>query len=206
MKRVVSLLIVHKKKDEEIFKHLSTLICSEDDLVAEEYIGTEDGTVNVVRLSEKDYLEKTKNGGENYLVQKRLFIDDIEGINGTEVIFKKYGVFIERVDKDKIKLSVDSKYEWDATEYENFVRELKEFIEDITVDEDKIVKKEEKKQNKNQRIAIKSAVYLLFPPAALSESAELVKAIKDQKEMRRLMLLYGVSKLYYDYLDSFMKG
>lgn len=202
-----SLLVVYKKQDEEVFNHLKELVSSYDDEDGK-IVGTEDGTVRVLRCEEENWKRHKERGHAEKLADKFLFVGDVEGTSTGTPLFDKYGVSYF-VDENKLYLSVSSNYKWTNEEYDTFISELKEvYNKEISQADNPQRKKIDKKTIRNSAMMV--AGLTLFAPlavyGAVMQGKEIKNAMNDSKNLRKQMLMYGISKIYYDSLDEFVKA
>lgn len=207
---ILTLLVVYKKKDEELFEYFKELVYRKDD-EDEKRVGLKDGSVKIIRCDEDTYLHHLKAGRSlNKLADKVLFIGDIKGVTPLEPIFDRYGISFG-FDGTVITVSVDADYEWARYEYDEFIEELKQFTDHELVNADGLMGKEIRDEKKNiKRDALVVAGGFLFPPLHIYEATKRARALKenidDNKIIRQQMLLYGLSALYYLNLEEFMLG
>lgn len=189
------LLVVYKDKDEMILNQLKTLVDTKDDSEDGTVVGTEDGTVKIVAWNEKTWLQNKKAGNTGDLADKILFISDIKGTDKLEPVLGikydehgiKYGIA-----GNQALIMVDVKALCAKDAYDAFLKDLNE-ITDLA-----IAKK--KKKDKNWLFVVKSEIPYVGP---LLYSKEIME---DTKLVREQMLFYGITKLYLNDLDSFMKA
>lgn len=215
-----TLLIVYKEKDEELFDYFKSIIVWDDDL-GDQIIGTEDGTVRVMGLSEKDWLAKKNKKG---LSDKYIFIGDIEDVKDPYYIFDMHGVKFGEIDNDSIKIDVNASYEWSEEEYKVFLQEINNMLivfNDInndsigcgsgnfkkrkrksTIDGEKHDKKMTKRNWIMDLLCFIPIIGAIQGIVAIQEYSEVKK---DESILRKQMLLYGICKLYYVKLDDFIK-
>lgn len=202
MKDITSLLVVYQKRDEEIFSHLKDLVERNDDGEDYEIVGTEDGTVRVIKCTEDIWLVHKKAGREKNLAEKVIFIGDIKGSENPISIYREHGISYGKIDNDHMKINVDENYIWNREEYSIFLSELKS----VVISADEIKASVEKKSRTKASMVVGG---ILFPPLQIYNAVALAidakDARKDSKLMRKQMLLYGVSKLYYNDLEKFIK-
>lgn len=194
------LLVVYKDGDEEIVNGLKRRVETSDDL-PERIIGTEDGTVRLMKLSEKKWNIHVSRGDIEHLAKKFLFVGNIGGIVAPTPIFDKYGIKYG-ISDNRMVLSVDENHQWKPGEEEQFIGELNKINENSKQND-----AEFKNANSDLSGNVLLASGLIFPPLAIAGASIKYKANKKRKEhMREQLLIYGLNKIYYDELDKFMKA
>ena len=189
------LLVVYKDKDEMILNQLKTLVDTKDDSEDGTVVGTEDGTVRIVAWNEKTWLQNKKAGNTGDLADKILFIGNIKGTDKLEPVlsikFNEHGVKYG-IAGNQALIIVDHKALRAKEDYDAFLKDLNE-ITDLA-----IAKK--KKKNKNWFFVAKSAIPYIGPVLFSRDMFD------DAKLAREQMLFYGITKLYLNDLDGFMKA
>lgn len=209
MNKKVELLIVYKKKDEELFEHMKNLIETDDDKEGGEVVGVKDGTVKVYKCSEDEWKKHKKQGRENRLAEKVLFIGEIDDINIQTIDYFKYGISYGRTYDNQYAIQVDNSHNWETEEIERFFAEYKELFpeeNDANGDEQETDSQEEKTKEKKKK-GLLIAAGILFPPSLLAVGGvKISKKIKNDNEIRKQQLMLGITKLYYEELATFIEG
>lgn len=189
------LLVVYKDKDEMILNQLKALVETKDDNTNGTVVGTEDGTVKIVAWNEKTWIQNKKAGNTGDLADKILFIGDIKGTDKLEPIlnikFDEHGVRYG-IAGNQALLLVDIKKLMNPKNYNYFLDDLKN-ITNLAIAEKGNVLKVLMSMAKN---AIPFCGRILF-------AKDVVNSIQSVREQ---MLFYGITKLYLNDLDSFMKA
>ena len=211
MKFKNSLLIVYKEKDKEYFKHLKSLIDSKDD-TSEAIVGTEDGTVRVMKCVEQKWLQwekRDKGDSAKNLAGKILFIGDIKDIKVNFPDFNQYGIKYGCVDESSFAIQVDENHEWKPEEYAAFLKELKELTGKEVAKKNAYEQLKDAKDDTKKAAFATAAALALFPPAAFYIGGLAADAVQDmisnKKLIREQMLYFGITKAYLESLDDFMK-
>jgi hypothetical protein len=208
------LVIAYQKKDEMIANMLKKYVETNDDLNDGKIVGTEDGTVAVVKWEEKVWKSNRETGKGD--AEKTLLINKVDGYEALEPIidvkFNKFGVKYGFAGKLAL-LIADSQYLADPATLEAFKAELKEG--------DCLPKKLNFGQGFLKYVGgsgligygIASALLTGLGPIALAAlliggGAGLLgnEDLKDIDKIEQAQLLYGISHLYRDDLDKFMKS
>lgn len=189
------LLVVYKEQDEMILNQLKKLVDTKDDSDDGNIIGTEDGTVKIVAWNEKTWIQNKKAGNTGDLADKILFIGKIKGTDKLEpvldIMFDEYGVKYGVAGNQALLIANPMKIR-KSEDYEAFLKELKK-VTDLA-----IAKKE--KKEKNWKILAKSFIPYLGPVWVSKEIMDNNKIAREQQ------LFYGITKLYLNDLDAFMKA
>ena len=189
------LLVVYKDKDEMILNQLKTLVDTKDDSEDGTVVGTEDGTVRIVAWNEKTWLQNKKAGNTGDLADKILLIGNIKGTDKLEPVlsikFNEHGVKYG-IAGNQALIIVDHKAFRRKEDYDAFLKDLNE-ITDLA-----IAKKS--KKNKNWLYVARSAIPYIGPVLAYRDR------FCDARLAREQMLFYGITKLYLNDLDGFMKA
>lgn len=201
------LLVVYKEKDEMILNQLKKLVDTKDDN-AEGTVGTEDGTVKIVSWDEKLWLQNKKAGNTGDLADKILFIGDVKGTDKLapvlSVKFDKFGVSYGFAGNQAL-LMIDAKKLSKREDYEAFLAELGETTDLAIGKKDKTIKPGEKKTW--FKIGVVAAAAVVNPILSGIASTVLYKDLfGDAKLVRSQMLIYGITQLYLNDLDGFMKA
>lgn len=211
MKVTNSLLVIYKEKDRDFFKHLKELVDSYDD-TQDSIIGTEDGTVKVIRCEEKKWLEWTKRDNDfiSRMADKFIFIDLIKYMDYEVPVYNQYGVSFGRLDDRVFSISVDDDYEWTDYLYQAFSKELQELTDKEIAEINAYEKLKKSKKKTTEKAALAFAAFALFPPAVpFAGGAIAVDAnelAKNKQLLREQMLYFAISKAYYEGLEEFMKN
>lgn len=188
------LLVVYKDKDEMILNQLKALVDTKDDNTDGTVVGTEDGTVKIVAWNEKTWLHNKKAGNTGDLADKILFIGDIKGTEKLEPIlnikFDEHGVRYGSAGNQALLL-VDIKKLMNPQNYNAFLDDLKN-ITNLAIAE---------KVNVLKALSIaKNAIPWVGSILFAKDVVDNIQSVREQ------MLFYGITKLYLNDLDSFMKA
>lgn len=192
------LLILYNSYDEEVFKHIKSLIKTKDDS-KDKIVGVKDNSVIVFKGLASDY-DRFK-----YSADKFLFIDcaPVESIK--KQLFSRYGVSYGTIDKDHMYVDIDNAYRWERKNYDSFLGELRELIENPISEMDALKKTERNSSTANKALRLVSLAVL--PPLGVTLYAVNANTKAQTKELHRKQLLYyGITKLYYDDMDSLVNG
>ena len=195
-----TLIIVYKEKDEVIVNQLRKLIeTNDDDTENDIVVGVEDGTVKIVTWDEKVWLDHKKAGD---IDDKVLFLgDEIKGVkNLIPVIDEKYNEFGIRygwAGKQAV-LYVDEKALLKKETYRDFLLELKEKTDAKVADKTK-------KLGINGKTALRIGG-LAIPHLSFVVLGSLIADVfGDSALVRKQQFFLGVTELYTNHLDAFMK-
>lgn len=195
------LLVIYKDKDEMILNELKKLVDTKDDNEDGSVVGTEDGTVKIVAWNEKTWLQNKKAGNTGDLADKILFIGDIKGTDKLEPVlnikFDEHGIRYG-IAGNQALLLVDVMKLYDDDSYNAFLEELRN-ITNLAIS-----KKEKKRKAEKGLLSMVKYVIPYAGPILLTKDA--VSNIQDIQLVREQMLFYGITKLYLNDLDSFMKA
>ena len=202
-----ALLVVYKEKDEMILNQLKKLVDTKDD-VDGTCVGTEDGTVSIISWEEKLWLQNKKAGNTGDLADKILFIGDIKGTEKLAPIidlkFEKHGVSYGFAGKQAL-LKVNPKELSSREKYTNFLKELQSMTDLAIAKQDKKMKPGEKKQW--AKLGAVAALLAVSPIVAGIATGTIYKDLYgDAKLVRNQMLIYGITQLYINDLDTYMKS
>lgn len=182
-----SLVIV--AKDDLIAQAMAQLIERNDD-TEEGVVGTKDGSVYAIVAEEKFY-QKVLAG--RVAGQKKLFIGNLkssENLRRSSVKkFEQYGVTYGWAGTDAY-IACDTKKLDKKADYEAFLKEIEE------VDFDKL-----DKGNARFKMSIANAAKIAFATPIL-----LKDAYDYQVKVTRQQLIYGIYRMYYEGLGSFLKS
>ena len=182
-----SLVIV--AKDDLIAQAMAQLIERNDD-TEEGVVGTKDGSVYAIVADEKFY-QKVLAG--RVAGQKKLFIGNLkssENLRRSSVKkFEQYGVTYGWAGTDAY-IACDTKKLDKKADYEAFLKEIEE------VDFDKL-----DKGNARFKMSIANAAKIAFATPILIKDA-----YDYQVKVTRQQLIYGIYRMYYEGLDSFLKS
>lgn len=192
-----NLIIVYNKEYEIAFNYLKKLIESKDDLDDGTVIGTEDESVKVIGWDEKTWLDNKKAGN---LDDKILFIGDISGIDNLipilDIKFKEYGVSYGVAGKQAV-VFVNEKELKKEDDYDKFYHDLQIVCKnDIT--------QEYNGSFKSSLSGLGKAWYYVMHVHPAVTVQDIVLSKKEAKAVRIQQLFYGITKLYYNDLNSFM--
>lgn len=190
------LLILYNSKDEEIFKHIQSLIVSKDD-TSDNVVGVKDGSVLVYKSLFPDY-DRFKHSADKFL-----FIDCIPSNSIKNQLFRKYGVSYGTIDKDHMYIEIDSSFNWDRQTYDIFLRELNMFTNLPVSEVDALAKKE--KTLSPLKMALYIASIGIVPPLGISLLVINADNEKEANELfRKQLLYYGITKMYFDDMNSIL--
>ena len=194
--RKKELLIIYDSKDEDVFKHISSLIMSEDDIDSE-VVGLKDDSVIVYKCCFADYT-KQKN-----MADKFLFVDCIPKNSNEKQLFSKYGISYGTIDDNKIYIKTDKAFSFDKDAYDSFLAELKS-LADVPISEVNAYKKTEKIKsrsalNKGLRIASLAVAPTVGVALHIIDAGNETQA---RAMRRKQMLYYGLTRLYLDDLNT----
>ncbi len=202
-----NLLVVYKSKDEISLNQLKKFVdTKDDDSENEKIVGTEDGTVKIIAWDEKTWTDNKKAGNSGHLDDKILFLGDIKGVEKLiptlDIKFDEFGVSYGFSGKQAV-IIVDSKPLNNPETYDSFMKKLNEVCDALTAKEKKYFDTRDLKD-----VAKKGAKYFylataFFLPAVVGTVNH---GVKDAKLVRDQQLLYGISMLYLNDLDAFMKS
>lgn len=195
-----TLIIVYKEKDEVIVNQLRKLIeTNDDDTENDVVIGVEDGTVKIVTWDEKVWLDHKKAGD---IDDKVLFLgDEIKGVkNLIPVIDEKYnefGIHYGWAGKQAV-LYVDEKALIKKELYQDFLFELKEKTNVKVADKTK-------KLGINRKTALKLGGLAIPHLSFIVLGSLIADVFGDSALVRKQQFFLGVTELYTNHLDAFMK-
>lgn len=201
------LLVVYKEKDEMILNQLKKLVDTKDDEEGAP-VGTEDGTVSIISWEEKLWLQNKKAGNTGDLADKVLFIGDVKGTDKLapvlDIKYDKHGVSYGFAGNQAL-LSIKTKALSSRANYEAFLEELKQITDLAIAKQDKVMKPGAKKQW--LKVGAVVALTAINPLIGGLSSGTLYKDLfGDAKLVRNQMLIYGITMLYLNDLDEFMKA
>lgn len=186
-----TLIVVYK--DELVLNLLKKYVESNDDGKDGTVVGTEDGSVDIVAWDEKHWKQQ-KDAGT--IKDKILIIGNVKGAEKLspiiDVKYNEYGIKYGWAG-DQSLLQVDNKALRNKKEYDKFLEEFK-----------KEMLPENNQKNLPGMVLKKSAITFLFGLIGLGASFA-VDYYKDQNKVKQQQLLFGVTKLYKNDLESFMK-
>lgn len=189
------LLVVYKDKDEMILNQLKALVETKDDNVDGTVVGTEDGTVKIVAWNEKTWIQNKKAGNTGDLADKILFIGDIKGTDKLEPIlnikFDEHGVRYG-IAGNQALLLVDIKKLMNPKNYNDFLDDLKNITNLAIAEKGNVL-----------RFLMSMAKNVIPLGGGILFAKDVVNNIQFVREQ---MLFYGITKLYLNDLDSFMKA
>lgn len=187
-----TLIIVYK--DELVLNQLKKFVETNDDTEDGTVVGTEDGSVNIVAWDEKMWLEQKKAGN---IDSKVLFIGNIKGVDKLapviDVKYDKYGIKYGWAGKQAM-ISVDGTALIKRESYTEFLQEFQ-----------KEMLPEKQKEKMPIKIAKKGGIAVLFGLIGLGASF-VADFFSDQSKVRQQQFLLGVTKLYKNDLETFMKS
>lgn len=178
----MNLIVVYKDIGKIAAYQLKKLVSQKDDS-EEEIVGTPDGSISVIAMDEKTYLE---NESRDPFVDPVLFIDDIKGIESLIPIAepKSYGFGVEfRFGGPVAVIHVNPKALNKSDEYNRFYEQLNALT--------------------FQQIRKAPRGIKAFMDSILHG----IKGYKRRNEdIKKQQLIYGVTKLYYDDLRDYMNS
>ncbi len=194
-----TLIVVYKDKDEMCVNQLRKLIETNDDRDGV-ITGVEDGSVQIVPWTEKVWLQNKEAGT---IKSKVLLIGGIKGVEHlwpiVDIKYDKHGVRYGWAGSQAV-LKVDEKALGSNDAYEDFLAELRSKASNA-------VANDKRKLGWNKKSVGKGIGAVLAPYVWPAFVASLIKdGFHDSRIVRQQMLLLGVSELYTNHLDQFMKG
>ncbi len=201
-----NLLVVYKSKDEISLNQLRKFVdTKDDDPENEKIVGTEDGTIKIIAWDEKTWIDNKKAGNSGYLDDKILFLGDIKGVDKLiptlDIKFDEFGVSYGFSGK-QAAIIVDPKPLNNPEIYDNFMKKLNEVCDASTAREKKYFDTRDLKDVAKKGVKYYFAAALFWP----SVVGAVNHGVKDAKLVRNQQLLYGISMLYLNDLDAFMKS
>lgn len=198
-----TLFVIYNDKDELLANELRKLVETKDDnLETGEIVGTEDGTISIVPLTEKKWLD-TKCGVSTS--EKVLYIGNLKGTDKLipiiNVKYEKYGIMYGWAGNQAV-LTVDSLALIREKNYNNFIEQFKKELET-------------KNNNTKKKFGLSvsafvggvGAVLLPIGFPALFLGATVIKNLFNEKEkVREQQYLYGIVQLYHHHLEDFIKA
>ena len=196
------LVVVYK--NELVVNQLKKMVETNDDEEGK-IIGTEDGTIKIVSWDEKMWISQRKKGE---IANKVLFIDKVKGTENLKPIidvkFSKWGIEYgwagnqALLTADISKLSVKE-------DYSEFLNEFRDLCNVAQMPTDtktwgKVI---------GTSVAAGMAGAFLGPigmAGSVIGSGILSGVFGHDDELKKQMLIYGVTQLYYNDLDNFMKS
>lgn len=204
MEKVKDLMVVFEEKDRDIFEQIKLLVETNDD--TEDFvIGTKDGTVQVIECEDAKWQTGSEKEFADDMMNKVFFIGNIKGVQQDNILPLQFGVSYS-VSGNKLQILVDEKYNWTREEYDEFLVALRRNVDNLTTQGDALAKKENKEEKK-AKIGLAIGGALLFAPLAIAVAAKSISdSAQDKKLLRKQMLLYGVTQLYYRVLPEFIEN
>lgn len=207
-----ALLVVYKEKDEIALNQLKKLVDTKDDVDGNQ-VGVKDGTMSIISWDEKTWLHNKKVGNTGDIADKVLFIGNIKGTEKllpvVDIKFDKHGVSYGFAGNQAL-MQINAKELADRKSYEDFLTELGTITDIAIAKQDKKMKPGDVKQlGKVTAVGALATIggFLMNPLIAGVASGILYKDLfGDAKLVREQMLIYGVTQLYLNDLDSFMKA
>ena len=138
MKHKTQLLIIYKPQDEELFKHIESLINSNDDISVSQITGVEDDSVIVMKCLTNKWNElKKTNPADKYL-----FIDcNPENYTATKS-YDKFGMEYGSFDTNNYYIKISPAFAWTREIYNIFLRELQTLVDKRVAFKDALIGKE----------------------------------------------------------------
>lgn len=192
---MASLIVVYKEKDEMAVNQLRKLLDSKDD-TEDGVVGVQDRTVKVVAWTEKVWLQNKASGK---LDSKVLLIDDIKGAKNLlpiiEVKYSQHGITYGWAGNQAI-ISIEEKALFKKEDYEAFLADLKEIADKIGAEYGKKIAEDTAKLLKEVWLTAIPLVGNFFSGKLMGDAL---------KQVREQMLMFAVTHIYLNHLDSFMK-
>ena len=192
---MASLIVVYKEKDEMAVNQLRKLLDSKDD-TADGVVGVQDRTVKVVAWTEKVWLQNKATGK---LDSKVLLIDDIKGAKSLlpiiEVKYSQHGITYGWAGNQAI-ISIEEKALFKKEDYEAFLADLKAIADRIGAEYGKKIAEDAAKLLKEVWLTAIPWVGGLFSGKLMGDAL---------KQVREQMVMFAVTHIYLNHLDSFMK-
>ena len=197
------LIVVYK--DELPLNLIKKMVETNDDEDGK-IIGTEDGTIKIISWDEKMWLEQRKKGN---IANKALFIDKVRGTENLkpliDVKFSKWGIEYGWAGNQAL-LTVDTNKLMIKEDYNEFLEDFKKLCNMTGTGG---VDSKTTKTLIGTGAALGIAGALLGPVGIIGSivASGLFGGVYGSKaDMKKQMLLYGVTQLYYKDLDDFMKS
>ncbi|MCH1949089.1 hypothetical protein MCJ35_07735 [Enterocloster sp. OA13] len=195
-----NLIVVYKDKDELALNLLRKLIEGKDDIEGEGIVGTEDDSIALIAWNEKIWLDNKKAGN---ICSKILFIGNVKGVENLipiiDIKYNKYGIVYGWSGSQAV-ITVDSKSLKKKEEYDIFINDLRNKTNISIAASDK-------KVSKNKKTILKLGGTLTLPFIWPVLAGRHIKGVFDDKALvRKQQFLLGISELYLNHLDAFMKG
>lgn len=197
---VRTLFIIFKDKD-EIYSNLLRKLVEENDDNAEtgEGVGTEDGSVNIIAWSEKQWIAQKETIATT---EKILFLGNVKGTEHLiPLIDEKYNQFGIRYGwaGNQAVIYADSKLLKNKKEYNIFLSEIKSKTNVESM-------QKEKKIGFNKKTVFKSFGALFLPLGWPILAGSLIKDVFDDKKLvRNQQYMLGIFEIYRNHLKEFMK-
>lgn len=192
---MASLIVVYKEKDEMAVNQLRKLLDTKDD-TEDGVVGVQDRTVKVVAWTEKVWLQNKASGK---LDSKVLLIDDIKGAKSLlpiiEVKYSKHGITYGWAGNQAI-ISIEEKALFKKEDYEAFLADLKEIADKIGAEYGKKIAEDAAKLLKEVWLTAIPLVGNFFSGKLMGDAL---------KQVREQMLMFAVTHIYLNHLDSFVK-
>ena len=192
---MASLIVVYKEKDEMAVNQLRKLLDTKDD-TEDGVVGVQDRTVKVVAWTEKVWLQNKASGK---LDSKVLLIDDIKGAKSLlpiiEVKYSKHGITYGWAGNQAI-ISIEEKALFKKEDYEAFLADLKEIADKIGAEYGKKIAEDAVKLLKEVWLTAIPLVGNFFSGKLMGDAL---------KQVREQMLMFAVTHIYLNHLDSFVK-
>lgn len=192
---MASLIVVYKEKDEMAVNQLRKLLDSKDD-TEDGVVGVQDRTVKVVAWTEKVWLQNKASGK---LDSKVLLIDDIKGAKNLlpiiEVKYSQHGITYGWAGNQAI-ISIEEKALFKKEDYEAFLADLKAIADRIGAEYGKKVEEEAAKLLKEVWLTAIPLVGNFFSGKLMGDAL---------RQVREQMVMFAVTHIYLNHLDSFMK-
>lgn len=198
-----TLEVVFEKGYEPAVQLIKSLIETKDDKEngdGKQVIGVEDGTVAVMVMDEKQYFDNKMSQSSS---QKILFIGDVKEKASLEMIMETI------YDKHGVKIGKSGNQLLITTSVLPLIqpKPYNEFIEDFKKISDIPLTKKERTLGVNWKTAAKAMVGLVPVVGGWASGGILAKDLYDDKNLvKNQQMLFAVTKLYFDFLDSFIKA
>ena len=182
--------LVFVTKDELLYQQLKKLVETDDDESEEVIIGTQDGTVRLVRWDEQKWVYRNKT---DTVDAKVIVIGDCKGTSTglqlMEVVFDQYGVRYGWLGNCAY-VQADLRKIRGKGVYDAFLRELNEMPAPAVI-------KEDKKLRLNWKTGLKT---MLATPLMAKDLYD------DNFAVRRQMYFFGIIHFYYHHLEEFLNA
>ena len=192
------LLVIYNDKDEDVFRHIESLIMTNDDADSS-IVGVKDDSIIVYKCLVANY-KKLKDTADKYL-----FVDCVPNNSVENQIFNKYGISYGTIDNDHLYIKVNDSYKWDRSSYDSFLCELNILTDDPIAEKDAFKATEEIEKRDNVNKALRLASLAIAPAVGIALHVYDAKnEIQFRKIRRTQSLYYGITKMYMDDMESLL--